>query len=131
MGDVPFAPRFRRDLWHARVGEYPPVKKLHDVEWGANDIHILTEDDGLGYRHLPVRGGRWIRVVLVQCAEHGVLALNLVRSLGKKLACRLLAEHKACLAAYVVSMAGCAQGKKTHLILRHWMASMLLQLLHP
>ena len=97
-GDVPFAPRFGRDLWHARVGEYPPVEKLHDVEWGADDVHILTEDDGLGYWHLPICGGRWVCVVLVQGAEHGVLALDLVRGLGEELACGLLAEHEAFLA---------------------------------
>ena len=103
MGDVPFAPRFGRDLRHAWVGEYPSVEELHDVEWGANDVHVFAEDDGLGYRHLPVCGGRWVCVVLVQRPEHGVLALDLVRGLGEELACGLLAEHESFLAAYAVS----------------------------
>ena len=98
MGDVPFAPRLWRDLGHARVGEYPPVEELHDVEWGADEVHVLAEDDGLRDGHLPVRGGRWVRVVLVQRAEHNVLALDLVCGLGEELACGLLAEDEAFLA---------------------------------
>ena len=65
MEDVPFAPRFGRDLGHARVGEYPSVEELHDVERRADDVHVFAEDDGLGYRHLPVRGSRWVCVVFV------------------------------------------------------------------
>ena len=104
MEDVPFAPRLGRDLGHAWVGEYPPVEKLHDVERRADHVHVFAEHDGLGDRHPLLRRGRGLGVVCVQRAEHPVLALDLVRGLGEELACGLLAEHEAFLAAYAVSM---------------------------
>ena len=89
-------PCFGRDLWHAWVGEYPSVEELHDVEWGTDDVHVLAEHDGFGYGHLPVRRGRWVRIVLVQCAEHGVLALDLVRAPVEGRARGLFAQDIAC-----------------------------------
>ena len=84
MRDIQRLSLLRPNLRHGRVGEYPAVQELHDIEGGADDTGVLAQAVRLGHRN----------VGLLQRVDDLVLALHLVGRLRQELSRGLLPQHE-------------------------------------